>query len=999
MSVVAAALAFGWGCGEGTAPPAPVATVTLSTTDPLELVAGGQQMLTAVAKDAKGNILADRITTWATSDATKVTVAAGLVTGVALGSATVSVSIEGITSSVNANVRDGTVVQPGGTSFTSGDGVLAIVVPSGAVASPVSLTVRPDLNPPANPRLLPGTAFDLGSGATFSQPLSITIKYNPATVASDSPESGLQLYELVGSSWKAIAGSTANVSNKTVTGAVAHVGTFAILMQPKVETVTVGGDLSPVAVLATRQLTATIKDNEGTTLSRAVTWSSSNPGVASVNGSGLVTAGKAPGSATITATSEGKSGTAQVSVVPGPPAKLTGFAGNNQSVAAGAAVPILPSVLITDAGDNPIANVPVTFTVTSGAGTITGGSTTTNASGIATVGSWTLGTAAGPNSLTATSSAVAGQSFVFNAAAGAGPPANIAAFSGNNQTGTAGGLIPDPPAVKVTDANGNFIAGFTVTFAPGGGSGSVSPTSVVTDATGVAKPSAWRLGTTPGTQTLIATGSGLAGSPVTFTATAVAPVPSAMAGFAGNNQTARPGRAVATPPSVIVTDPAGVPVPGVPVTFAVTSGGGSVTGASAVTGVDGIAAVGSWTLGTSLGPNSLTATGPGGIAPVVFNATAQAAPPTRIAINGGDGQSGIAGQPLPISPSVRVTDAEGVGVSGVAVTFSIRSGAGSITGANAVTDVNGIASVGSWTLGVGGNSLFGSVAGLSGDPVVFVAVGQTEVQIVTFGDSNTDLGWIGTTTQPKVASYISSANSSIRLAPSDPNDATQLAGKIESRWRSNSSKSIRAVNHASSGTGTGTDRTILTSPNALFVNNGVTRFAGEVLGDGYPWSGGEPQNQIYPNGEIFRVNAFKPRSQDWVYISTGTNDVGPGSAQLPNSVIANNLQIMIDAWIGRGLPPSHLIITTLPPRPPSDNVGAKIAGLNTLIRNLAQQKGVRLLDISVFVSADDGFTWRSSSGNPSYAGPLHLDNDLLHYSEVVRNWIADNVVSIMLATP
>src|SRR5689334_22923255 len=88
MSVVAAALAFGWGCGEGTAPPAPVATVTLSTTDPLELVAGGQQMLTAVAKDAKGNILADRITTWATSDATKVTVAAGLVTGVALGSAT-----------------------------------------------------------------------------------------------------------------------------------------------------------------------------------------------------------------------------------------------------------------------------------------------------------------------------------------------------------------------------------------------------------------------------------------------------------------------------------------------------------------------------------------------------------------------------------------------------------------------------------------------------------------------------------------------------------------------------------------------------------------------------------------------------------------------------------------------------------------------------------------------------------------------------------------------
>src|SRR5207245_9129213 len=50
---------------------------------------------------------------------------------------------------------------------------------------------------------------------------------------------------------------------------------------------------------------------------RVVTWASSNTGVATVNGNGLVT-GVAAGSATITATSEGKSGTAAltVSVVP-----------------------------------------------------------------------------------------------------------------------------------------------------------------------------------------------------------------------------------------------------------------------------------------------------------------------------------------------------------------------------------------------------------------------------------------------------------------------------------------------------------------------------------------------------------------------------------------------------------------------------------------------------------------------------------------------------------
>jgi hypothetical protein len=46
----------------------------------------------------------------------------------------------------------------------------------------------------------------------------------------------------------------------------------------------------------------------------------------------------------------------------------------------------------------------------------------------------------------------------------------------------------------------------------------------------------------------------------------------------GNEQTAAPGTAVATTPSVKVTDANDNPVSGVAVTFAVTSGGGSITG-------------------------------------------------------------------------------------------------------------------------------------------------------------------------------------------------------------------------------------------------------------------------------------------------------------------------------------------------------------------------------------------------------------------------------------
>src|SRR5205809_192716 len=66
---------------------------------------------------------------------------------------------------------------------------------------------------------------------------------------------------------------------------------------------------------STVQLTATPKDANGTALhGRAVTWSSDATAFATVNGSGLVT-GVAAGPATITATSEGKTGTSAITVV------------------------------------------------------------------------------------------------------------------------------------------------------------------------------------------------------------------------------------------------------------------------------------------------------------------------------------------------------------------------------------------------------------------------------------------------------------------------------------------------------------------------------------------------------------------------------------------------------------------------------------------------------------------------------------------------------------
>ena len=93
----------------------------------------------------------------------------------------------------------------------------------------------------------------------------------------------------------------------------------------------------------------------------------------------------------------------------------------------------------------------------------------------------------------------------------------------------------------------------------------------------------------------------------------------------GDGQSAPVGTAVATRPSVIVTDSLGNPVSGLSVTFAVASGGGSLTGPTTNTSAAGIATVGSWTLGAIPGTNTLTATSAGlAGSPVTFTATATA---------------------------------------------------------------------------------------------------------------------------------------------------------------------------------------------------------------------------------------------------------------------------------------------------------------------------------------------------------------------------------------
>src|SRR5436190_8289031 len=88
------------------------------------------------------------------------------------------------------------------------------------------------------------------------------------------------------------------------------------------------------------------------------------------------------------------------------------------------------------------------------------------------------------------------------------------------------------------------------------------------------------------------------------------------------SQTGLVGFAVNAAPSVELTDSKGDPIAGATITFAVTSGGGTLTGASAQTDKSGIATVGSWTLANGSGMVTASIPSVFHVAPVTFAATA-----------------------------------------------------------------------------------------------------------------------------------------------------------------------------------------------------------------------------------------------------------------------------------------------------------------------------------------------------------------------------------------
>ncbi len=231
--------------------------------------------------------------------------------------------------------------------------------------------------------------------------------------------------------------------------------------------------------------------------------------------------GTTAGTQTLEATAGSLTTTFTATALPGPVSQLVRLSANNQLAPVATPVAVAPSVRAEDQYGNAVPGVAVLFGVVQGTGSVDGAQQTTNASGVATAISWTLGTQSGLQLLRAI--ATGATAVDFTAIAQPGAPVNLVKIAGDNQIGAFGAVVPIAPGVRLVDQFGNGVGNVPVTFAPGPNSGTVTFPSAFSDpANGTAFVGSWTLGPTATSQTLTASSSALPGRSVTFTASASA---------------------------------------------------------------------------------------------------------------------------------------------------------------------------------------------------------------------------------------------------------------------------------------------------------------------------------------------------------------------------------------------------------------------------------------------------------------------------------------------
>ncbi len=398
----------------------PVASVGV-TPSSVALTVGDTRTVTATVRDAAGNPLAGRSVSWSSADLTIVTVSpGGLITAVGAGATSVSATVEGQSGSVVVTVSPVPVatvaVLPSNSSLVIGQTQMLSATPKDAAGSPLT------------GRVTTWSSSNVSVASVSATGLVTAVSIGGATITAT------------------VEGRAASASVTVVAVPVASVA-----ITPATLTVTVG---------LTAPLSAVVRDADGLPLTgRPVTWTSNNPTIATVGADGLVT-GLAVGSAVITGSADGVSGTSAVTIVPAPVAAVAVTPGT-ASLMVGQTQPL--TSLATDAANNPLSGRPTVWSTSNAA------VATVSVAGL--VAAVTVGTA----TITATVEGKSGSALITVVSAPVTTvvvsPASIDLPVGQSQV----------LSVTPRDASGNPVAGRVVSWSSSSSSvASVSSTGTVT---------------------------------------------------------------------------------------------------------------------------------------------------------------------------------------------------------------------------------------------------------------------------------------------------------------------------------------------------------------------------------------------------------------------------------------------------------------------------------------------------------------------------------------
>jgi outer membrane autotransporter protein len=354
----------------------------------------------------------------------------------------------------------------------------------------------------------------------------------------------------------------------------------------------------------------------------------------------------------------------------------------------------------------PQAGIPVSWSVQSGAATLSQASSTTAADGTATI-DLVFGATPGPVVVRA-QSGDAFADFALTAVAGI-----LSIEAGNGQSGASGSTLPQDFIARVSLPGGANVSvqGLVVEWAVLEGGGTLAAASGSTDAAGLAS-NRLTLGSAPGTNIVRASIEG--GSTVQFVATSVGPALSIVGGTAQRGPMQTPGDG---PLVVALLTANGQPLTARTVQWQVLSGPVILDASSSQTDASGRATIG-FRYGDVPGPAVVRATAADAVGFVDF--TLESLQAALMGAASGNDQTGRPVRELAADFVVSIAPPNGKALGGVTVFWQVTEGGGTLRSATSLTDAAGLAR-NRLTLGteLGINRVVASIPG--GGDVVFTA--------------------------------------------------------------------------------------------------------------------------------------------------------------------------------------------------------------------------------------------------------------------------------------